>query len=307
MRLPRAVRIGHAHEEDAPVAVDVLAVEAVLGLLARIRPDARAAEAAVGEPGLGAVRVHARDDVERARVDGVSNARVVRVEEVVEEVERRCRPGELHRVDLRVDEHGGLLVGRPGLRVRDGAEPDVAALVRLCRSPRRRRATGTRLPTPRASRSARRRCRSGRSGRASRASLVHRAQRARRIRRQTSGVIGVTPSQAPKASTSAKPASRSISIHSFAEYTWRTYGRSIRSPVGRDDHAVRVDRSRPTSRACAPRGRASRPGGGPRCARDRWRSARSASRCAVSTISARPGRSTRRSSRRTPTSSSRSR
>ena len=87
MRFPRAVRIGHAHEEDAPVAVDVLAVEPVLGLVARIRADARAAEATVGEPGVGAVRVHAGDDVERARVDGVPNARVLGVEEVVEQME----------------------------------------------------------------------------------------------------------------------------------------------------------------------------------------------------------------------------
>ena len=130
MRLPRAVRIGHAHEEDASVPVDVLAVEAVLGLVARIRTNARAAEAAVGEPCLGSVRVDPWDDVERARVDGMSDALVVRVEEVVEEVERRCRPGELHGVDLRVDEHGGLLLGRSSLRVRDGAEPDVPALVR---------------------------------------------------------------------------------------------------------------------------------------------------------------------------------
>ena len=131
VRLPRAIRIRHAHEEDASVPVDVLAVQAVLGLVARIGPDARAAEAAVGEPCLGAVRVDPWDDVERARVDRMSNARVVRVEEVVEQVERRRRPGELHGVDLRVDEHGGLLLGRSSLRVRDGADPDVASLVRL--------------------------------------------------------------------------------------------------------------------------------------------------------------------------------
>ena len=57
--------------------------------------------------------------------------RVVGVEEVVEEVERGGRPRELHRVDLGVDEHRGLLVRGAGLRVRDRAEPDVAALVRV--------------------------------------------------------------------------------------------------------------------------------------------------------------------------------
>ena len=74
MRLPGPVRVGHAHEEDAPVPVDVLAVEAVLGLLARVRAHARAAAAAVREPRLGAVRVHARHDVERPRVERVRDA-----------------------------------------------------------------------------------------------------------------------------------------------------------------------------------------------------------------------------------------
>ena len=106
-------------------------MEAVLRLVARIRADARAAEAAVGEPGLGAVRVHARDDVERARVERVAHAGVVGVEEVVEEIQRGGRPRELHRVDLCVDEDRGLLLRRPGLGVRDSAEPDVAPLVRL--------------------------------------------------------------------------------------------------------------------------------------------------------------------------------
>ena len=131
MRLPRPVRVLHAHEQDAPVAVDVLAVEAVLGLVARIRPHARTAEAPVCEPRVGAVRVDAGDDVERSRVDCVSHARVVGVEEPVEEVERGCRARELHRVDLGMDEHGGLLLRRPRVGVRDRAEPDVAALVRL--------------------------------------------------------------------------------------------------------------------------------------------------------------------------------
>ena len=131
MRLPRAVRVRHAHEQHAAVAVDVLAVEAVLTLVARIGAHARAAEAPVGEPGFGTVGVHARHDVERPRVDRVPDASVVRVEEVVEQVEGRGRPRELHRVDLRMDEHGGLLLGRSRLGVRHGAEPDVASLVGL--------------------------------------------------------------------------------------------------------------------------------------------------------------------------------
>ena len=106
-------------------------MQTVLGLLARIRPDARAAEASVGEPGVRAVRVDARHDVERARVDGVADTRVVGVEEVVEQVEGGARSRELHRVDLGVDEDRGLLLREPGLDVRDRAEPDVATFVRL--------------------------------------------------------------------------------------------------------------------------------------------------------------------------------
>ncbi len=105
-------------------------MQAVLSLLSRVRPDARAAEAAVREPGVGAVRVHARHDVERARVDRVPDAGVVGVEEVVEEVEGRRRPRELHRVDLGMDEDRRLLVVGAGLGVRDRAEPDVTSLVR---------------------------------------------------------------------------------------------------------------------------------------------------------------------------------
>ena len=133
MRFPRAVPVGHAHEEHAAVSVDVLPLETVLGLVAWIRAHARATEAPVGEARVGSVRVHARDDVERAGVDRVGDALVlaVAVEQAVEEVQRRGRARELHRVDLGVDEDGRLLVGRPGLRVRHGAEPDVASLVRL--------------------------------------------------------------------------------------------------------------------------------------------------------------------------------
>jgi hypothetical protein len=131
VRLPGAVRIRHAHEEHAPVAVDVLAVEPVLGLVTRVWADARAAEAAVREPRLGAVRVDARHDVERPRVHRVSDAGIVGVEEAVEEVESGCRAGELHRVDLGMDEDGRLLDGPPGVGIRDRTEPDVAIFVRL--------------------------------------------------------------------------------------------------------------------------------------------------------------------------------
>lgn len=94
MRFPGAVRVRNPHEENAPVAVDIVPVETVRGLLARVRPNARAAESSVGEPGFGAVRVHARDDVERAGLERLRDTLVlsVAVEQPIEEVERRwCR------------------------------------------------------------------------------------------------------------------------------------------------------------------------------------------------------------------------
>ena len=153
VRLPGAVRVAEAHHQQAPVAVDVLAVEPVLRLLARVRANARAAEAPVGEPRVRAVRVHARDDVERARVERVRHPLVVAVpvQEPVEEVQRRGRAGELHRVDLGVDEDRRLLLRRPRLEVRHRREPDLAAFVRLADRLEREQARETRRPRRRAS------------------------------------------------------------------------------------------------------------------------------------------------------------
>ena len=132
VRLPGAVRVAPAHEEDAPVAVDVLTVETVHRLVERIRPEARAAPAPVCEHRLRPVGIDARDDVEAARVERMRDplVRPVAVQEPVEQVERRRRAGELGRVDLCVDDHRRLLLGRPRVEVRDRHERDLAALVR---------------------------------------------------------------------------------------------------------------------------------------------------------------------------------
>src|SRR5947207_500929 len=66
MRPPRAVRILDAHVEHPPIAVEVLDLQTVLGLVARIRPHARADETALLQPAFRTVRVQARDDVEGA-------------------------------------------------------------------------------------------------------------------------------------------------------------------------------------------------------------------------------------------------
>jgi hypothetical protein len=128
--LPRPVRVTHSHEEHAAVPVDVLAVQAVARLLVRVRPHARASEAPVPETRLGSVGIHPRHDVEGTCVECMPGAGVLGVQEVVDEVQRRGRSRELHGVDLRVHDHGGLLLRGPRLEVRDRAEPDVAPLVR---------------------------------------------------------------------------------------------------------------------------------------------------------------------------------
>ena len=80
MRLPGAVRVLDPHHQDPSVAVDVLLVEPVLLVEARVRPDARADEVRlVGERELGAVRVEPRDDVEDARVETARDLRIAPV------------------------------------------------------------------------------------------------------------------------------------------------------------------------------------------------------------------------------------
>jgi hypothetical protein len=134
VRLPGAVRVLDAHHQDAPVAVDVLFVEAVLLVEPRIRAQARADEVRLVREGcLGTVHGQPRHDVERAGVEAARDLRVgaVTAKELVEEVERGRAAGHLDRVDVRLDEEARLLEIGPGVEVRDRREPDVPPLVRL--------------------------------------------------------------------------------------------------------------------------------------------------------------------------------
>ena len=134
MRFPGAVRIAHAHHQDAPVAVQVLLVQAVLLVEQRIRTHARAYEARpVGQGELGPVGVETRNDVERARVEDARDLLVGRValKEALDEVQRGGAPGHLERVDVRLDQEGRLVEVGARLEVRDRRQPDVTALVRL--------------------------------------------------------------------------------------------------------------------------------------------------------------------------------
>src|SRR5215217_4096899 len=65
MSAPRAVRIFDAHVEHSPIAVDVLDAQAIVLLLPRVRPYARADETPLLQAALRAVWVQPRDDVER--------------------------------------------------------------------------------------------------------------------------------------------------------------------------------------------------------------------------------------------------
>ena len=69
VRTPGPVRVFDPHVKDAAVAVEVLDQQAVLRLLPRIRPHARANEAPLLEPALRAVGIEAWNDVERASVE----------------------------------------------------------------------------------------------------------------------------------------------------------------------------------------------------------------------------------------------
>ena len=129
--LPRAVRIGDAHVEDAAVAVDVLGGEAVDRLLVeRVAPRRRADVARpVGERrarrrrGSGAGRGRPRA-CRAARV--ISASLPCLVSSSCRKYRHRGRRGQLGGVDVAVDPERRLVVGGAGRRVRERRDPDVA-------------------------------------------------------------------------------------------------------------------------------------------------------------------------------------
>ncbi len=135
MVLPQAVGIGHAHLQDASVAVDVLdrqAFDLVVG--GRVRAGARTDESgAVGKRPFGAVGIDARADVEGARVEGAGDVAILAVlrDQHLQEVQVRGGGRDLGRVNVAVDPERGLFRRGSGRGVGDGQHPDVAALVAL--------------------------------------------------------------------------------------------------------------------------------------------------------------------------------
>ena len=159
----------HAHEEDAAVAVDVLAVEPVLGLV-----DAGTAGRSSGGSGRRRARPRRRPGSRGGRRRTCACRRAWRTARRRREWRRWSRRWSAAVVPVNSiawicawTNTAGFSSGGPVSRVRDRAEPDVASLVRLPDRLEREAAADARPPTPRASRSARRRCRSGRTGRAS--------------------------------------------------------------------------------------------------------------------------------------------
>ena len=130
MLLPRPVRIAKAHEHGAAVAVDVARDDAGPRQRARIRAVHGADESPLVEGRVHAVRRHARQHIDRARVEQARHALVlaVAVEQLVDEVQRRHAPRPLGSVHVAVDDDRRLLGGGPARAVRQREEPDRTAL-----------------------------------------------------------------------------------------------------------------------------------------------------------------------------------
>ena len=119
MLLPRPVRIAKAHEHGPAVAVDVARDDAGRGSTGRKRAVDGADESALVERRIHAVRRHARQDIDRARVEQPRHALViaVAVEQLVDEVQRRDAARPFGGVHVAVDDERGLLGAGPVARL----------------------------------------------------------------------------------------------------------------------------------------------------------------------------------------------
>ena len=80
MGLPRAVWVAHPHRQDAPVAIDIGQMQAVLALLERVGPGRRPnAAVALIQKELGPVRICPRHDIQRAGVQQPGELRVAAI------------------------------------------------------------------------------------------------------------------------------------------------------------------------------------------------------------------------------------
>ena len=133
MLLPRSVRIGNAHLQDAAVTVEILGDQAFDGLLVeRIAARRRAhVLGPVGHGPFGTVGVDAWADVDRAGVERAADLGigVLALHQPVGEVQARARRRQFDRVDIAVDPVGRLVGSRSRRRVRDRQQRDRAALV----------------------------------------------------------------------------------------------------------------------------------------------------------------------------------
>mmetsp|Transcript_15759 Transcript_15759/g.43575 ORF Transcript_15759/g.43575 Transcript_15759/m.43575 type:complete len:491 (-) Transcript_15759:12-1484(-) len=137
--LVAAMGVGHAHRQDAAVAVDVLDGQAVDRFLGVGVGACRAADMArpVGQGQLGAVGVQARHQVNGAAVEqavdlrGLGAAAAVQADELVQVVQAGGGRGQLGRVDVAVHPERRLVDVHAAGQVGHDDHPDVAALVAL--------------------------------------------------------------------------------------------------------------------------------------------------------------------------------
>ena len=133
MRLPKSVRVRNPHLQDATVAIDVLDRQALdRVLIVRVGAGARAhVLRLVGERPFGAIGVHARTEVEHARVERAGDLRILAValDQVLQEIDAGDRRRDFGRVDVAVDPERGFVQRIARRAVRDGDDPDVPVLV----------------------------------------------------------------------------------------------------------------------------------------------------------------------------------
>ena len=133
MLFPWAVGIRDAHHQDAAIAVDIFGLQPLNRILVVGVRACRGADVFrfVGHRPLGTVRVHARDHVQRARVEQARDVVLLAVigKQRIDEFQRRDGAGKFGRVNVGVDVKRRFGQRLAGGVVGNGDAPDRAALV----------------------------------------------------------------------------------------------------------------------------------------------------------------------------------
>ncbi len=130
---PGAIRIFHAHAQDAPIAVNILLKQPLHRFfVVRIGPGA-----GTDDPGLvrqrpfGSIGVDARDDVKSARIESLGDTGFLPVtgDELVNEIQHRCRTCHFAGMQVAIHPQGRLLVVRTGGKIGCRYQPDLPSFV----------------------------------------------------------------------------------------------------------------------------------------------------------------------------------